>query len=56
MKFDQLKEYKIETFLLKKYTQIVVEKLFPDPHLKNQNWAYLWINSLLYVNLRAIEI
>ena len=23
----------------------MVEKLFPDPFLKNQNWAYLWINS-----------
>ena len=23
-------------------------KLFPDPFLKNQNWAYLWINSLKF--------
>ena len=23
-----------------------MEKLFPDPFLKTQNWAYLWINSL----------
>ena len=22
-----------------------MEKLFPDPPLKNQNWAHLWINS-----------
>ena len=23
----------------------MVEKLVPDPFLKSQNWAYLWINS-----------
>ena len=48
-----------------KNTQNVVEKLFPDYFLKNQNWAYLWINSLkfhtvclflFYAKLRAIEI
>ena len=22
-----------------------MEKLSPEPFLKNQNWAYLWINS-----------
>ena len=26
----------------------MVEKLFPDPFIKNQNWAYLWINSLKF--------
>ena len=53
-----------KTFLLKNHKQNVVEKLFPDPFIKSQNWAYLWINSLkdlyslflLYGNLRAIEI
>ena len=25
----------------------MVEKLFPDPFLKNQNLVYLWINSFL---------
>ena len=25
----------------------MVEKLFPDPFLENQNWAYLWINISL---------
>ena len=42
----------------------MVEKLFPYPFLRNQNWLYLWINSLkvlynlflLYANLRAIKI
>ena len=24
----------------------MVEKLAPDPLMKNQNWAYLWINRL----------
>ena len=24
----------------------MVGRLFPDPFLKNQDWAYLWINSL----------
>ena len=35
-----------ETFFLKNHTQNVVKKLFPDSFLKNQNWAYLWIDSL----------
>ena len=44
MKFGQLTEYNMSiTFFLKNYTQSVVEKLFPDPFLKNQNWTYLWI-------------
>ena len=29
----------------------MVEKLFPDPFLKNQNWVYLWINSLKFYAL-----
>ena len=41
IKFDQLIE-------LKNHTQKVVEKLLPDPFLKDQNWAYLWINSLKF--------
>ena len=36
MKFDQLIEYNFRN-----HTQNVIEKLFPDPFLKNQNWAYL---------------
>ena len=35
-------------FFLKNHTQSVVEKLFPDPFLKNQNWAYLWIKILKF--------
>ena len=26
----------------------MVEILFPDSFIKNQNWAYLWINSLTF--------
>ena len=47
MKFGQLAEY-WEKFCLKNHTQNVVEKLFPDSFLKNQNWLYLWINSLKF--------
>ena len=32
----------------KNHLQNVVEKLFTDPFLKNQNWIYLWINNLKF--------
>ena len=37
MKFDQLIEHNLRTFLLKNHAQNVVEKLFPDTFLKTQN-------------------
>ena len=37
MKFGQLIEYNTRNIFLEKYTQKYVEKLFPDPFLKNQN-------------------
>ena len=37
MKFGQLIEYNMKTFFLKNNTQNVVEKLFPDTFLKNEN-------------------
>ena len=46
MKFGQLIEHDIRNIFLKSHTQNVVEKLFPDPFLKNQIWGCLWINSL----------
>ena len=46
MKFSQLVEYNMQLFLWKNHTQNMVEKLFTDPFLKTQNWAYLCINSL----------
>ena len=48
MKFGQFIEYKIRNIFLKNHTQNVAEKPFPDPFLKNQNRAYLWINSLKF--------
>ena len=41
--------------------QNATEKLFPDPFLKSQNWAYLWINIftglfLLYAKFSSTEI
>ena len=48
MKFAQLKRYDIRNIFLKNLTKNVVEKLFPDPFLKNQNCAYTWINSLKF--------
>ena len=33
---------------MKNHGQCMVEKLFPSPFLKNQNWAYLWINILKF--------
>ena len=37
MKFGQLVEYNIENIFVKIHTQNVLEKLFPDLFLKNQN-------------------
>ena len=37
MKFGQLIEYNMINLSVKNYTQNVLEKLFPDPYLKNQN-------------------
>ena len=48
MKFAQLKRYDIRNIFLKNLTKNLVEKLFPDPFLKNQNCAYTWINSLKF--------
>ena len=50
MRFGQLIQYNVtrRTFFLKNHAQNVLQKLFPDPYLKNQNWAYLWINSVKF--------
>ena len=39
MKFGQLIEYSIKILFLKNHTQNVVEKLVPDPFMKNRNLA-----------------
>ena len=66
MKFGQLIKYNagnVFFVFLEYHTQNVVEKLFLDPFLKIQNWAYLRINGpkfyslfLLYAKPVAIKI
>ena len=47
MKFGQLIGYNMRIiFLEKSYTNGGGESIPQDPFLKNQNWVYLWINSL----------
>ena len=36
MKFGQLVENKMRKFMLENHTQNALEKLFPDPYLKNK--------------------
>ena len=48
MKFDQLIEYNMRNiFVEKSYTKCAKE-IIPKPLSKNQNWAYLWINSVKF--------
>ena len=49
VKFGQLIAYNIRNIFLENHKQNVLEKLFADPYLKNQNWAYLWINGLKFI-------
>ena len=46
MKFDQSMEYNMRNIFLKNHAKNVVGKLFLDPFLKKQHWAYFLINSL----------
>ena len=56
MEYGQLIEYTIYVCVYiyihvsfwKRYTQNGVKKLFPDLFLKNQNWAYLWIDCIKF--------
>ena len=51
MKFGQLNKYSMRTiFLEKSFLKCGGETIprLPDPFLKNQNCAYLWINSLKF--------
>ena len=54
IKFGQLIEYNIENILLKNHTRNVLEKLLPDLFLKYQNWAYLWIKSVNFIQFVLI--
>ena len=42
-----------QTFSLRNHRQNLVEKLFQDPSLKNQNWA--WISSLKFHTVCQVE-
>ena len=47
MKCSQLIEYNMRNiFIEKPYIKCGKETLFPDPYLNNENWAYLWINTV----------
>ena len=49
MTFGQLVEYDMRNMkFVKNHTQDMMEKLFQVVFLKNQNWAYLWINSVKF--------
>ena len=41
------KKRKVAKFIVK-FDESLVDKLFPDPFQKNQNWAYLWINIVKF--------
>ena len=46
MKFGQLIEYNTRNIFIEKSYAKCAGETIPDPYLKNQNWAYLWINSV----------
>ena len=49
IKFGQLIEYNMRNIVLEKSYLKYNEELYPDPFLKKQNWAYLWIKfKVLY--------
>ena len=48
MKSGQLIECNMRNIFLERSYTNVIEKLFPGLFLKNQNWAYLWINILKF--------
>ena len=40
----------VNIFIEKSYAKCGgVEKLFPDPFVKNQNSEYIWINSIKFI-------
>ena len=47
MTFSQLKGYNMRKIFLEKSNTECVGETFPDPFLKKQNGAYLWINSFI---------
>ena len=62
MKFDQIEEYNTRNIFLENHIQNMMERLLPDPFMKNQHRAYLWISSLkcnkfdlLYVQVEVYQ-
>ena len=48
MTFGQLIEYNMRSIFIENHSKNVMKKLAPDRFIKNRNWAYLWINSLMF--------
>ena len=51
MTFGQFIEYNMRSIFLKNYTPNLLEKLFQDTFPRNQKWAYLLINSLMFYRI-----
>ena len=56
MKFGQLIDYTVRNIFHKNHKQNVVDKLVPDPFIKNQNWAYLRIKKSLFLLYAQVEV
>ena len=64
MIFGQLTEYNVRNTFAEKSCTKYGKETIPRPFSKNQNWLYLWVNSLkvfyslflLCANFRAIKI
>ena len=56
MKIGQFIEYNMQHSFLKNNTENAVEKLFPDPFLKNQIWVYFWIYWLTFFTICFYDI
>ena len=48
MKLGHLIENNMRNIFLKNHAQNVAEKLFPDPFLKTQNSADLWMHNIKF--------
>ena len=49
MKFNQLIQYNMRNIFIEKSFTKCAEEIIPRLYLKNQNWAYLWINSVKFL-------
>ena len=51
MKLGQLITYKMKNIIFEKLYTKCGGEIVPDPFIKNQNWAYLWINRLQFYKI-----